>query len=602
MSSLNEGSHNSTNSSARFPALLEMINKQWLQDGSCALAATQARAFRAVPIDFTPDGNRFMVAISKNSDLDQQDSVRRIVARTLSEFGYSLTERQIDLRICQETEIASAITELYPSAAPNNSPEQAAVKRPNYPATRPGRNNKDTAHKADEESEEQMEYVWDLSKTPDLATQTGGYYLFQIAREAVRLRATDIHIQANGDGFDVLLRIDGVLQPIPNVALRKLPMEGVVELGDDKTRHREIIEIASRVVGYIKSNSSIGHKSRLQQESGRAAIRFFDDATKRKREYDLRIEKNVPVKKPNEEFVIRLLDKTKRWSLPDLSLSEHNNRLLRTLIAKPYGAIIFTGPTGAGKSTTQYACLQEMNDGSDKIMTVEDPVEYSLEGISQVQINEKAGVTFPSTLRSFLRQDPDVILVGEMRDLEVTNIAMNAAKTGHLVLTTLHTNESADSFSRLASMGVEFHMITSSIVGVLAQRLVRKVNPDPKFWDIIESDSDTELKPHGYRGENRAVKIARARFDQEDPKAVAMAYRDRVAVYEIMVLNSDLFTLIEQRRPAHEIRAAARKAGMITMWEDGLEKVGNALTTIKMLQTEVIRFDETGEVEALLED
>lgn len=280
-----------------------------------------------------------------------------------------------------------------------------------------------------------------------------------------------------------------------------------------------------------------------------------------------------------EKAVLRILDKqTGVFDISRLGFSIENFRLYKHLYTQPYGMILITGPTGSGKTTTLYSTLVELNTPDKNIITIEDPVEYRLTGINQVQVNPKAGLTFSSGLRSILRQDPNIVMVGEIRDQETADIAIRAALTGHLVLSTLHTNDAAGAITRLLDMGIEPFLVTSSVLGVVAQRLVRTICPHCKRPDNTEVSIDrglleakTAAMPPLYRGEG-------CRHCHQT------GYRGRMAIHEVLVINSKLRELISRRAASSELAAAAKQAGMRTMWQDGLQKAMAGLTTLEEIR------------------
>jgi type IV pilus assembly protein PilB len=293
-----------------------------------------------------------------------------------------------------------------------------------------------------------------------------------------------------------------------------------------------------------------------------------------KRRFDVRIS-TIPTVN-GEKAVLRLLDQTSPlMGLEKLGFWEDDLAKVEFLMKQPYGMILSTGPTGSGKTTTQYSILHRLNTNEVNIVTIEEPVEYEVPGINQVHVNRKAGVTFATALRSFLRQDPDIILVGEIRDLETANIAIQAALTGHLVLSTLHTNDAPTAATRLIEMGVEPFLISASLIGVIAQRLARRICPHCKEvtkYDLEElaqrfgiDPSELDGKPL-YRGRG----CEQCRFT---------GYKGRIGIFEVFVMNTEIADLILRRAPISEIRDAAIASGMTTLLQDGWRKVVAGITT-----------------------
>jgi len=370
-----------------------------------------------------------------------------------------------------------------------------------------------------------------------------------IISQAVKQQASDIHIEPQENNLRVRFRIDGLLREVFSFPVYT---------------HASII---SRIK--IMSELDIAEK-RLPQD-GRMKVHEAG------RDIDIRVS-TIPTIL-GEKAVLRILDKqTGVFDISRLGFSIENFRLYKHLYTQPYGMILITGPTGSGKTTTLYSTLVELNTPDKNIITIEDPVEYRLTGINQVQVNPKAGLTFSSGLRSILRQDPNIVMVGEIRDQETADIAIRAALTGHLVLSTLHTNDAAGAITRLLDMGIEPFLVTSSVLGVVAQRLVRTICPHCKRPDNTEVSIDrglleakTAAMPPLYRGEG-------CRHCHQT------GYRGRMAIHEVLVINSKLRELISRRAASSELAAAAKQAGMRTMWQDGLQKAMAGLTTLEEIR------------------
>jgi type IV pilus assembly protein PilB len=284
---------------------------------------------------------------------------------------------------------------------------------------------------------------------------------------------------------------------------------------------------------------------------------------------------------------MRVLDRSNvELSLERLGLREDDLVRFRALIRRPNGIVIVTGPTGSGKTTTLYAALAELNDIETKILTAEDPVEYDIDGLCQCQVNEDAGLTFAKCLRSFLRQDPDIILVGEIRDLETAQIAVQASLTGHLVLSTLHTNDAPSSIIRLLDLGMESFLLTATVEGVVAQRLVRTICPkckeeyQPKEEELME----LSLRPEDVRGK----RFFRGRGCDNCNKS---GYRGRMALYEIMAMDDDLRELVMKEASTNVLRAQAKRRGMRLLRDTGLMAIYEGQTTIDEVVRETIAED-----------
>ena len=367
-----------------------------------------------------------------------------------------------------------------------------------------------------------------------------------IFSKAVAFNASDIHLDPQVEVFRVRLRVDGVLQTHLEQPIDRYPA------------------VASRV----KLISEIDIAERRLPQDGRITTRVNG------REMDVRVSTLPGVH--GESIVMRLLPKDrKELSLQTLGLEQDHMDLVGALMQESNGIVLVTGPTGSGKSTTLYAALQEATDGTRKILTVEDPVEYQLPGITQVQAHAEIGYTFAKALRAFLRQDPDVIMVGEIRDLETAQIAIQSALTGHLVLSTLHTNDSLSAFTRLIDMGVEPFLVAAPIKAVQAQRLVRKVCKHC-------------AKP-GHVPDSIAEEFIRLKrdFSPKWVESVGCAlcnntgYSGRMGVYEIVPISTELHDMIIANTPVTEMRKLARRQGHRSMYQDGLIKAAKGLTTVE---------------------
>jgi type IV pilus assembly protein PilB len=295
------------------------------------------------------------------------------------------------------------------------------------------------------------------------------------------------------------------------------------------------------------------------------------------RRIDLRIS-SLPTQF-GEKIVVRLLDSTRgQVTLDQFGLTAQNLRTVEKMLARPQGMILLAAPTGSGKTSTLYAMLRNLRSSTKNIITVEDPIEYRLDGVNQVQINTKAGVTFASGLRSILRQDPNIVLVGEIRDGETAGIALEAAQTGHLLLSTIHANDTPGTITRLLDLGIEPFLITSSLLGVLAQRLVRRPC-EACAQPIAPSPEDVER----VGGPARLPAEAAWRAGQGCKACNNTGYRGRLAVHELMSFNEELRELITRRASEDELRDAARRGGMLTLMEDGMAKAAAGLTTVAEL-------------------
>jgi type IV pilus assembly protein PilB len=283
-----------------------------------------------------------------------------------------------------------------------------------------------------------------------------------------------------------------------------------------------------------------------------------------------------------ESVVMRLLDKSKKApTLEELGLSDDMRARLEEVVKRPTGALLVTGPTGSGKSTTLYAALAEINKPEINVITVEDPVEYRLTGVNQVQINQRAGLTFAAALRSILRSDPDVVMVGEIRDPETAKISIEAALTGHLVLSTLHTNDAPGALTRLNEMGVEPFLTGSAVTGVLAQRLARKLCTH--CCEMYQPSTDDLLKAR--ISPDVAAQADGMVFYRKKgcPRCNQTGYKGRIGVFQLLTMTEQLETLAAEKAPREEIERAAMEEGMRTLWDDGIAKVAAGLTSVEEL-------------------
>ncbi len=368
-----------------------------------------------------------------------------------------------------------------------------------------------------------------------------------MVEQAVRQRASDIHVEAGADRVRVRCRVDGVLYTTARYSLRLLPA----------------------IVARIKILSGLDISEKRKPQDGRFS------ATVDRQEYDIRVSTLPTVY--GEKCVLRLNQKKALTrSKSALGLSEAELVKFDQILSHPNGIVLVTGPTGSGKSTTLYTALSELNNDTVNIITVEDPVEANLEGINQVQVNAKTELTFANTLRAILRQDPDIIMIGEIRDGETASIAVQASITGHLVVSTLHTNDTASSVTRLLDMGVESYLIADSTVGIIAQRLVRRLCPNCR--------QQREIYPHeadylGLDARERAVRKIFAPVGCQ--RCNGTGYYGRIGVYEIMEITPRLRGLIASRAPTDALREAAIEEGMLTLKQSARRLVLDGTTALQ---------------------
>ncbi len=374
-------------------------------------------------------------------------------------------------------------------------------------------------------------------------------YVNAIIFKASSERASDVHIEPFEDKLKVRFRVDGVLYDVAT---------------EDKAFQASII---SRVK--VMSGLNIAEK-RLPQD-GRIGLKIAG------KEVDIRVS-TVPTQF-GERIVMRLLDKSGAvLDLDQLGISTKVLDAMKKLIQKPNGIMLVTGPTGSGKTTTLYACLTYINKPDLNILTVEDPIEYQLDGVGQMQVNPKIDFTFASGLRAILRQDPDVVMVGEIRDTETAEISIQASLTGHLVLSTLHTNDSAGAVSRLLDMGVEPFLVSSSLLGVLAQRLVRKLC---KHCKVAYEITDEELKELNINPAELENRVAYRPGNRECSHCQSTGYSGRLGIHELLMIDDEVRSHILQRMDSNTIKTAAMKRGFETLRADGGRKVLQGLTSVE---------------------
>ena len=393
--------------------------------------------------------------------------------------------------------------------------------------------------------------ISEIEETADLLDDTSDAPIIKLVNhiisQSIKARASDIHFEPYQNSFTVRYRVDGILYDL---------------LTPPKWIQPALI---SRVKVMAKMNIA---EKRLPQD-GRFEVKIGDQ------DIDVRVS-TIPTAF-GERLVLRLLNKSgSLLELPDLGLTPGRLKLLKKLVATPNGIILNTGPTGSGKTTTLYAILSSINEPNINIITIEDPIEYQIKGISQIQVNPKIELTFARGLRSIVRQDPDVILVGEIRDKETAEIAVQSALTGHLVFSTLHTNDSASAITRLVDMGVEPFLISSSILAVVAQRLVRVLCEDCRKAYV---PNPLYLKSIGFSPNHFEDRPVYKAVGCE--KCFNTGYRGRIGIFEIMVLTERLKSLILKTFDSNRIKNEAVQQKMITLRIDGMQKVLNGLTTVE---------------------
>jgi type IV pilus assembly protein PilB len=478
---------------------------------------------RVVALPYRLDGTRLFVAIADPSDVAAIDELR------LAAGGL-----HVDLGVAPRDDILAELTKIVRTAEALGA--QRAVE----------------STQLDEDAVD-LEVDDGVSDAP--LVRLVNSLIFQAAEDG----ASDVHVEPQEDCLLVRYRIDGVLQEVQRIPKR----------------------LANGITTRLKVLAKLDIAERRRPQDGRISL----NAAAAGRLLDIRVATLPTVE--GESVVMRLLDKSRRApTLHELGLSAEMQASMRELASRPTGAVIVTGPTGSGKSTTLYATLAEINRPEINIITVEDPVEYRLGGVNQIQINQRAGLTFATALRSILRSDPDVVMVGEIRDGETAKISIEAALTGHLVLSTLHTNDAPGALTRLNEMGVEPFLTGSAVSAVLAQRLARKLCTH--CCELYSPTVDELLKARvspDVAAMNDGITFYRK---VGCPRCNQTGYRGRIGVYQMLAMTEELETLAVQRAPREEIERAAMRGGMRSLWDDGLAKVAAGLTSIEELTRVVL--------------
>jgi general secretion pathway protein E len=491
----------------------------------------KAEDFPKVPFVIDGISSRF-IRQSRVIPLDIKDNVLKLVMadpgdlETVDAFGVALNGAEIEVFASDPDGIEEYLSRFY-------SEEAGGVNK--IISDMEGR------EAAQSEAEE------DVSHLKDLASEAPIIRLVNLLiSRAVESRASDIHIEPFEEEIKVRYRIDGVLHDVESAPKR----------------------LQAAIVSRVKIMARLNIAERRLPQDGRIRIKAAE------REIDLRVS-TIPVIY-GESVVMRILDKGA--SVVDMgSLGFPGDTLgaFDELIRRPNGIILVTGPTGSGKTTTLYAALQEINSPEDKIITVEDPVEYQIRGINQIQVKPQIGLNFANTLRHIVRQDPDIIMIGEVRDLETAEIAIQSALTGHLVFSTLHTNDAPSTITRLLDMGVESFLLSSTIRGILAQRLVRVICPSCRTEDTEERKGDLSAM-----GIPPDAGLMRGKGCE---KCSFTGFYGRTGIFELLMVDDEIRKLITKKAESGEIRSKAVKLGMRTLLEDGVQKVKDGVTTLDEL-------------------
>ena len=476
---------------------------------------------RVVALPYGIEGNILRVAIADPSDVHKVDELKLATRHTL-ELGVAPAEDiELELR-----KVARA-TEVW---------ERAALVEDEMDL------------EASEEENDDLEADDGVSDAP--LVRLVNSIILQAAEDG----ASDLHFDPQDDALVVRLRVDGVLHEVQRIPKR----------------------LAVAVTTRLKVLAKLDIAERRKPQDGRISL----NAKAAGRLLDIRVAVLPSVE--GEMVVMRLIDKSKRLpTLGDLGFSDEMRARLEEVIRKPTGALLVTGPTGSGKSTTLYASLEQLNRPEINVITVEDPVEYRMLGLNQVQVNPKAGLTFASALRSILRSDPDVVMVGEIRDVETAKMAIEAALTGHFVLSTLHTNDAPSALTRLNEMGVEPFLTGSAVTAVVAQRLARKLCTHccEMYIPTHEEMLNARFTPEQVAAAD-GVSLYRRKGC---PRCNQTGYKGRIGIYQLMVMTEDLSRLAATHASRDEIERSAMEGGMKSLWDDGLAKVASGLTSIEEL-------------------
>jgi len=524
---INEDELNEALAAQKGMEIVALDNIEVPKDITSQLSAQMANLYKVCPIDYTPETKTLTIAMCDPDNFIATDDIKRFL--------------DINVIACYAPveQVEKALARYYPEEAEDNIKDLIdEIKADTKLSQLQGRGDS-----IDLDTLKEMAEANPVKKLLNL-----------VLLQAIRDKAADVHFEPFEDEFRMRYRIDGVLYEMT-----------------PPPRH-----IALAVASRIKVMANLDIAERRKPQDGRIPLTVAGNPV------DLRV--SVLPTMFGESIVMRILDRTQvSLDIEKLGFREDDIRLFRQLIAKPHGVVICTGPTGSGKTTTLYSALNELNDISSKILTTENPVEYDIEGLMQVQINEEIGLTFARCLRSFLRQDPDIILVGEIRDLETATIAIQASLTGHLVFTTLHTNDAPSTIARLVDLGVEPFLITATLEAIVAQRLVRKICTRCKmpFTPTEEMLLELELTPEDVKGKQFYTGKGCDHCNNT-------GYKGRLGIYEILVIDDQLREMIMNNASTQLLRSEARKKGMRTLRQAGLLAIYDGITTIEEVVKETI--------------
>ncbi|UCD00311.1 MAG: Flp pilus assembly complex ATPase component TadA [Phycisphaerales bacterium] len=492
--------------------------------------AQMAKTYHIVPIEYSKGANELTVAIDNPENFRATDDLSTLM-------GF-----KVSARITDSDALEKALGKYYETQQDENINELIdEIQGDSFLAEFEGRNQS-----------------IDLDELKELSESNPVKKLLNLVLlQAIRDKASDIHFEPFENEYKMRYRIDGVLYemvPPPKY-------------------------IAAALSSRIKVMADLDIAERRLPQDGRISL------TVQSNPIDLRV--SVLPTMFGESVVLRVLDRSQAsFNLAELGLTAEDRDLVRKLIHKPNGIIIVTGPTGCGKTTTLYSALNELNDIGTKIITTEDPVEYDVDGLVQVQMKPDIGLTFARCLRSILRQDPDVILVGEIRDLETAQISAQASLTGHVVFTTLHTNDAPSSIARLLDMGIEPFLITATLEGIVAQRLIRKIceNCKTQFEPNEAQLMELQLTPDDVKGK-------KFHYGRGCSRCNGTGYKGRTGIFEIMVFNDEIRDLVMNQASTNVLRAAAQKVGMKLLRDNGLAVIYNGVTTIDEIVKETMMED-----------
>jgi len=524
------------------PGFITPASFQAAIEGFFGVPFASAEDYPREPVLF----DRFSIQFMKESKFlpaKMEDNILTVIMRNPFDY-YTLdairlaTKYDIRVLVGKEDEILKAIEQTYGSGASSMEKIIEDMERiPEYQA----------------EDEENIDHLRDMASEGPVIRLAN-----LIITRAIERRASDIHFEPYEDHFRVRYRIDGVLQDVESPPKR----------------------LQAAIISRIKIMAKLNIAERRLPQDGRIMLRV------KGKEIDFRVS-SVPTIH-GESMVLRILDKGSIvLDIEQLGFQEDTLKEIQEIIMNPHGIILVTGPTGSGKTTSLYCALQKINSPTKKIITVEDPVEYQLRGINQIQVKPSIGLTFANALRSIVRQDPDVILIGEIRDAETAEIAIHSALTGHLVLSTLHTNDAPSAITRLIDMGMEDYLLSSTLIGILAQRLVRiscphcrgQYSPDPAI-----------------RKEMKLVALPEENWKIHEVKGCEQCsysgYWGRAGIFEFLKITEEIQKLILEKKDANIIKEAARLNGMRTLREDGWLKVKEGITTV----SEVLRVTQEEEI------